>query len=73
MKPAKAMTIRLSAEQADALETVANVEQLAVSDVIRAAISEHIATRRRDPQFQQGLKARIDRARQLLDRQAGED
>lgn len=73
MKAPKAMTIRLSAEQADALETVANVEQLAVSDVIRAAISEHIATRRRDPQFQEGLKARIDRARLLLDRQADED
>lgn len=73
MNAPKAMTIRLSAEQADALETVANVEQLAVSDVIRAAISEHIATRRRDPQFQEGLKARIDRARLLLDRQADED
>jgi len=73
MKAPKAMTIRLSAEQADALETVANVEQLAVSEVIRAAISEHIAMRRRDPQFQEGLKARIDRARLLLDRQADED
>ena len=73
MKAPKAMTIRLSAEQADALETVANVEQLAVSDVIRAAISEHIASRRRDPQFQEGLQARIDRARLLLDRQADED
>jgi len=73
MQPPKAMTIRLSADQADALETVANVENRAVSDVIRAAISEHIAMRRRDPQFQEGLKARIDRARQLLDRQSGED
>lgn len=66
MKPAKAMTIRLSAEQADALETVANVEQLPVSDVIRAAITEHIEGRRRDPSFQQGLKERIERASQLL-------
>jgi len=64
------MTIRLSAEQAEALETVADVEKLAVSDVIRAAISEHIATRRKDSQFQEGLKARIERARQLLDRQS---
>ncbi len=66
MKPAKAMTIRLSAEQADALETVATVEQRAVSDVIRAAISAHIEGRRRDPSFQQGLKARIERTSQLL-------
>jgi predicted transcriptional regulator len=60
------MTIRLSAEQADALETVASVAQLAVSDVIRAAIAEHIEGRRRDPDFQRGLQARIDRASKLL-------
>jgi predicted transcriptional regulator len=66
MRLGKAMTIRLSAEQADALETVANVEQRAVSEVIRAAIAEHIEGRRRDPGFQQGLQARIERASQLL-------
>jgi predicted transcriptional regulator len=66
MKSGKAMTIRLSAEQADALETVASVEQRAVSDVIRAAIAEHIEGRRRDPGFQRGLQARIDRASKLL-------
>ena len=60
------MTIRLSAEQADALETVASVEQRAISDVIRAAIAEHIEGRRRDPDFQRGLQARIDRASNLL-------
>ncbi|HEY3814547.1 MAG TPA: ribbon-helix-helix protein, CopG family [Caulobacteraceae bacterium] len=67
------MTIRLSPDQAEALETVANVEDRAVSDVIRAAISEHIAMRRKDPEFQKGLEARIARARRLLDRQAGVD
>ncbi len=66
MKTPKAMTIRLSAEQAEALETVANVEDRPVSDVIRAAIEEHIATRKRDPSFQQGLKERIERAKRLL-------
>jgi predicted transcriptional regulator len=66
MKSGKAMTIRLSAEQADALETVAGVEQLAIADVIRAAITEHIEGRRRDPDFQRGLQARIDRASKLL-------
>jgi predicted transcriptional regulator len=68
MKPAKAMTIRLSADQAEALETVANVEDMPISDVIRAAINSHIETRRRDPHFQAGLKDRISRARKLLDR-----
>jgi predicted transcriptional regulator len=66
MKPAKAMTIRLSADQADALDTVAGVEAKPVSEVIRAAIAEHIERRRKDPAFQDGLKERIDRARHLL-------
>ena len=66
MKAPKAMTIRLSAEQADALETVASVEDRAVSDVIRAAIAEHIENRRQDPGFQAGLKERIARAHKLL-------
>lgn len=47
---------------------VENVENLPVSDVIRAAISSHIETRRRDPEFQAGLKDRISQARKLLDR-----
>jgi predicted transcriptional regulator len=68
MKPAKAMTIRLSADQADALETVATVEQRAVSEVIRAAITEHIENRKRDPRFQEGLKERIEKAQRFLDR-----
>lgn len=60
------MTIRLSADQAEALETVATVEARAISDVVRAAIAEHIESRRRDPAFQQGLQDRIKRARRLL-------
>ena len=68
MKSAKAMTVRLSEEQAHALEMVASVENLPVSDVIRAAITSHIETRRRDPGFQAGLKDRISQARKLLDR-----
>ncbi len=66
MKVSKSMTIRLSADQAEALETVANVEDLPVSEVIRAAIANHIETRRKDPGFQDGLKGRIERARRLL-------
>lgn len=67
MKQAKAMTVRLSEEQAQALEMVASVENKAVSDIIRAAIATHIENRRRDPGFQAGLKDRISQARKLLD------
>ena len=66
MKDTKAMTIRLSPEQAEELETVAAVEQRPVSEIIRAAIHEHIEKRRRDPSFQDSLRDRIDRARRLL-------
>lgn len=66
MKPAKAMTIRLSADQADQLETVAAVDDQPVSEVIRAAITEHITNRRRDKRFQDSLRDRILRAEQML-------
>jgi predicted transcriptional regulator len=66
MKPAKALTIRLSADQADALDTVASVENRPVSEVIRAAIEQHIEGRKRDPGFQRGLQDRIARTRKLL-------
>ena len=66
MKPTKAMTIRLSADQADALETVASVEAMPVSEVIRAAIAEHIDNRKKDPAFQDSLKDRLERSKRLL-------
>lgn len=66
MKPAKAMTIRLSADQAQELETVATVDNQPVSEVIRAAIAEHIESRRKDADFQDGLRDRIERAQRLL-------
>jgi predicted transcriptional regulator len=68
VKPAKAMTIRLSAEQAEELETVASVDDQPVSEIIRAAISAHIAHRKQDEDFQQGLRARIERAQRMLDK-----
>jgi predicted transcriptional regulator len=66
MKPVKAMTVRLTADQADALETVASIEDLPVSEVIRAAITQHIDNRKNDPAFQDSLKDRLERARRLL-------
>ncbi len=67
MKQSKAMTIRLSAEQAESLETVASIDDLSISEVIRAAIGEHISSRQVDSQFQAGLHERIKRAEQMLE------
>ena len=66
MKSPKAMTIRLSEEQAEALETVANVENRPVSEIIRAAIATHVKQRKQDPAFQSSLRDRITRAQRLL-------
>lgn len=66
MKPAKSLTIRLSAEQADALELVASVQNQPISDVIRAAISDRIEQAKSDPGFKDGLRQRIERAQKLL-------
>jgi predicted transcriptional regulator len=66
VKPIKAMTVRLSPEQAEELETIASVDDLPVSEVVRAAIARHIDERRSDDAFRQGLRARIERAEQLL-------
>ena len=45
------MTLRLPEAQAQALETVAEVEGLPVVEVVRLAIAEYIDGRRRDPSF----------------------
>ena len=60
------MTIRLSEDQADALDTVATVENRPVSEIIRAAIAEHVEQRTKDPAFQLSLRERINKAERLL-------
>lgn len=62
----KAMTIRLPPEQAEELGTVAAVDGIPIAEVIRAAIAEHIAARKRDEKFQAALRDRIERERGLL-------
>ena len=66
MKSGKALTIRLAADQADDLELVARVQNQAISDVIRAAISDRIEQAKKDPNFQDSLRERIQRAQKLL-------
>lgn len=66
MKPIKTMSIRLSAEQAQDLDMVAAVDGQPISEVIRSAIDEHVAERKRDAAFQDGLRQRIARAQRML-------
>lgn len=64
----KAMTLRLSRDQAEELEAVAEVEGRAVADIVREAIAKHIDARSRDKKFQALLKQRIERNKRILDR-----
>lgn len=48
----KTMTVRLDDEQAAALEAVAQIDQMPVSEAVRSAINERIAARRADKDFQ---------------------
>ena len=71
MDPRKAMTIRLSAAQAEELDIVAAVDGRPVSEVIRMAIAVHIERRKRDAEFRDGLRQRIERAQRMLPKDRG--
>ncbi len=66
----KAMTLRMSAEQAEAMEKVAEIDGVSLTDAIREAIDSHIAERAADEEFQQRLKASMARHQRILDRLA---
>ncbi len=62
----KNLTLRIDRTLADRVRTVAEVEGLTVSDVIRAALTEHVERRRRDPEFQALLRRNLKRHQELL-------
>lgn len=66
----KAMTVRFDAEQAEALEQVANIDRVPVAEAVRKAVESHIDTRRQDPEFRERLKASLERNREILERLA---
>ena len=62
-----ARTLRLVAEQEEALREIARIDGISVSDEIRQAIAAHVERRRKDPEFQARLRASLQRHRELLD------
>jgi predicted DNA-binding protein len=68
MEDTKAMTLRLSRDQAEELEAVALVEDRPVAEIVREAIASHIDKRRTDPRFQKKLKESLERNRRVLQR-----
>jgi hypothetical protein len=66
----KAMTLRLSADQAAALEAVARADNMSISEAARIAIEERIESRRRDKEFQARLKRMAEENARVLERLA---
>jgi hypothetical protein len=67
----KSRTLRLPADQAEALEAIAGVDEVSVNEEIQRAITAHIEARRSDPDFRQRLKVSIERNREILERLSG--
>ena len=64
----KATSLRLSPELAAELAAVARAQGVTVSEVVRAAISNHIASVRSDDRFQARLREQMEKDRELLER-----
>jgi predicted transcriptional regulator len=63
----KALSLRLSDEQARALDAMAMADETSVSEVIRSAIADRIERRRADRDFQERLQRAVERNREALD------
>src|SRR5579872_1081713 len=57
----KAMTLRRSQEQAEAIEAIAQADGVPVAEAVRTAIAAHIEQRRKDKAFQQRLQSSKER------------
>jgi cell division protein ZapA (FtsZ GTPase activity inhibitor) len=66
----KGFTVRLNEEQAAELEAVARVDGVSVAEEIRQAITDRIAARRQDEDFQQRLQRLVEENQQILDKLA---
>ncbi len=66
----RARTLRLTADEAEALEAIAGVDELSVNEEIRRAIAAHIDARRGDADFRKRLEASIERNKEILERLA---
>ncbi len=66
----KAMTVRLTDEQAMDLEAMAQAEGIPVAEAVRQAVAAQIEARRKDKAFQARLRASLGRNRRVLQRLA---
>jgi len=67
----RAMTIRLTTQQAEELEKIAQIDHVPIAEAVRQAVTAHIQERRTDPEFQERVRRIIDQDRAILERLAG--
>ena len=63
----RARMLRLTADEAEALQAIAGVHELSVNEEIRRAIAAHIEARRSDADFRKRLEASIERNKEILE------
>ena len=66
--PTKAMSLRLPEDKAAELAAIARTDEMPISEAVRVAIDNHIASRRADKDFQKRLKKRLEEDREVLER-----
>ncbi len=66
----RSMTLRLTADQAEALDAVAQADGAPVAEAVRTAIADHIERRRKDKKFQARLQESLARNQRILERLA---
>lgn len=64
------ISVRVPEELAVEVSLIARIEDVSVSEVIRAAIYRHLSLLHADPTFQDRLRTRLDEDREILERYA---
>jgi len=73
MAETKNLLLRLDPGLAAQLQAVADVEERPVSEVVREAIRELVAARKKDKRFQQRLQATLKDQQRILGQLAGDE
>jgi hypothetical protein len=70
MKGTRVMSLRLAEDLAAEMASICRVDEVTVSEGIRAAIYRHTAARRADKRFQERLREQLEKDREVLERLA---
>ena len=67
-QPTKATSLRLSPELMAELKAVARAQGVTISEFVREALSDYIASVRSDDRFQARLREQMEKDRELMER-----